>query len=97
MADRVDWLRVAMTGDWSDLGARYTTYRDGVAEYVASLTVPTVVFSHFVAINAVIGRCLSDDRLVIRRLDNCSITTVDTAGGVLTLLSGGAEADTLIR
>ena len=97
MGDRVDWLRDAMTGEWSDLGARYTTYRDGVVEYVASLTVPTVVFSHFVAINVVIGRCLSDGRLVIRRLDNCSITTVDTDGGVLTLLSGGAEADTLIR
>lgn len=97
MGERVEWLRAAMTGEWSALGARYTRYRDGVAGYIASLTVPTVVFSHFVAINAVIGRCLSDDRLVIRRLDNCSVTTVGTDGDVLTLLSGGDEADTLIR
>ena len=43
----------------------------------------TVVFSHFVAINAVIGACVGDDRLVIRSLDNCSVTVVDvdpTAG-----------------
>ena len=58
----------------------------------------TVVFSHFVAINAVIGACVGDDRLVIRRLDNCSITVVDVeADGRLTLVEGGHEADTLIR
>ena len=101
MADRVTWLRGAMEGEWSALGDRYTTYRDGVVAFVASLTVPTVVFSHFVAINAVIGRCLGDDRLVIRRLDNCSVTTVrvDLQDGapVLRLVAGGDEADTLIR
>jgi hypothetical protein len=34
---------------------------------------------------------------VIRRLDNGSITTVRVAPGVVELVRGGAEADTLIR
>jgi broad specificity phosphatase PhoE len=57
-----------------------------------------VVFSHFVAINAVIGSLLSDDRLVIRSLDNCSITLLDRdSAGNLHIAQTGHEADTLIR
>lgn len=97
LADRVDWLRAAMEGCWTDLGPRYTRYRDAVVARVASCRDDTVVFSHFVAINAVIGACLGDDRLVIRRLDNCSVTTVEVDGDRLRLVEGGHEADTLIR
>lgn len=97
MADRVDWLRAAMLGTWADLGPRYSAYRDRVVATVSSLPDGTVVFSHFVAINAVIGACCDDDRLVIRSLDNCSVTTVTIEDGRLRLLAGGHEADTLIR
>ena len=76
MADRVDWLRSAMQGTWADLGPRYTSYRDEIVDFVQGCVGDTVIFSHFIAINAVIGACLDDDRLVIRRLDNCSVTTV---------------------
>lgn len=97
MGDRVAWLRAAMPGTWADLGPRYTAYRDAVVGFVRSCDDGTVIFSHFVAINAVIGVCEGDDRLVIRSLDNCSVTTVSIDGGVLTLVEGGREADTLIR
>lgn len=97
MTDRVDWLRAAMQGTWSDLGPRYVTYRDAITSYVSSCADATVVFSHFVAINAVIGACLGDDALVIRSLDNCSVTTVAIDPSGLHLLAGGNEADTLIR
>lgn len=97
MGERVDWLRAAMGGTWTDLGPRYTAFRDGVVGAVAALTADTVVFSHFVAINAVIGAALRDDRLVIRSLDNCSVTVVDVIDGQVHLVEGGHEADTLIR
>lgn len=97
MGERVDWLRAAMGGTWAHLGPRYTEFRDGVVQAVASLPGDTVVFSHFVAINAVIGAAVGDDRLVIRSLDNCSVTVVEVLGGVLRLVEGGHEADTLIR
>lgn len=94
---RVPWLQAAMGGTWSALGPRYTAYRDGVAGYVAGLRDDTVITSHFVAINAVIGACVGDDRLVIRSLDNTSVTVVETAPGGMVLVSAGHEADTLIR
>jgi len=97
MGQRVAWLRAAMAGDWAALGTRYTDYRDRVAAYVAAIGTDTVVVSHFGAINAVIGACLGDDRMLIRSLDNTSLTLVETTAQGLVLVEAGHEADTLIR
>ncbi len=97
MAERVEWLREAMRGTWAELGSRYTEFRDGVVSAVRAMPVDTVVCSHFIAINAIIGAATGDDRLVIRSLDNCSVTVVDVGPNGLTLVEGGHEADTLIR
>jgi len=101
MGERVAWLRAAMAGTWADLGARYVDFRDQLVAAVAAMDDPdgghVVVMSHFIAINAVIGACGGDDSLVIRSLDNCSITTVESTPAGLTLLDAGHEADTLIR
>lgn len=96
LGQRLDWLRAAMAGSWTDLGERYTTFRQAVVTFVSSRPVDTVIFSHFIAINAVVGACLNDDRLVIDSLDNASITVVDT-GDPLRLVERGRQADTLIR
>ena len=97
MADRVEWLRTTMAGTWTDLGPRYTSFRDGVAAFLTSLAVDTVVASHFVAINAAIGAATGQDAMVLHRLDNCSITVIDVVDGRLHLVESGHEADTLIR
>lgn len=97
MQTRVDWLRAAMQGNWADLGTTYTGFRDGVVSALCGLPVDTVVFSHFIAINAAIGAATGDDRLVIRSLDNCSVTVMEAGSAGLVLVEGGHEADTLIR
>lgn len=97
MEDRVEWLRAAMTGTWTALGNRYVEYRDSVVSALAGIDADTVVFSHFIAINAAIGAAIGDDRLVVRSLDNCSVTIVDCVTGRLQLVESGHEADTLIR
>jgi broad specificity phosphatase PhoE len=97
IGQRVDWLRMAMAGSWADLDERYRAWRDAAVARVAALSRDTVVVSHFIAINAVIGACTDDDRVVIRSLDNCSRTEFSSVDGVLRLVEGGHEADTLIR
>ena len=98
MSDRVAWLRGAMAGDWSDLDDQYLTFRRVVVTFVSGLNQDTVIFSHFIAINAVVGACLGDDRVVIDSLDNASVTVVDVDGhGGLHLVERGRQANTLIR
>ena len=96
LGERIEWLRSAMAGTWGALGSLYTDFRDDVVRYVAQCPTDTVIFSHFIAINAVIGSCLGDDRLVIDSLDNASVTVFETDGG-LRLIERGNQADTLIR
>ena len=99
---RIDWLRSAMAGTWTQLGSsdgpRYVDYRTSLLSALAEITVDAVVFSHFIAINVVIGAATNDDRMVIASLDNCSVTTVisDSRGG-FSIDAIGNEADTLIR
>jgi broad specificity phosphatase PhoE len=97
MGQRIEWLRGAMAGTWSALGQRYIDFRDGVGNYLRSIEVDTVVASHFIAINAAIGVASGNDSVVIRSLDNCSISVFDVVDGDLRLVEGGHEADTLIR
>jgi broad specificity phosphatase PhoE len=90
-----------MSGTWEQVaassGAHYRTYREDVAQFVQSISVDTVIFSHFIAINAVIGAATDDDRVVIGQLDNCSVSVFDTSDKGLSLVEMGGEADTLIR
>ncbi len=97
MSARVGWLRQALAGSWSDLDARYAAYRRGVLDFVASAPDGAVVVSHFVAINAVLGVCLGEDRLLLRSLDNTSVTVIGVDNAGVRLIVGGDEADTLIR
>ena len=95
--DRVGWLRNACQGTWSELGPRYQSYRNDVAAFLLTLTEDTIVFSHFIAINAVIGAATNDDRVVIHSLDNTSCTVLEHSGSTLRLVEAGAEAETLFR
>ncbi len=96
-SQRAAWLRGVMGGTWADLDDPFRLFRAGVLARLASVEVDTVVVSHFIAINAAVGACLADDRLVVLSLDNCSRTIIDNANGRFTLVEGGGEADTLIR
>jgi broad specificity phosphatase PhoE len=98
MSDRVDWLRKVMQGNWADLGASYLEFRDALTKFVRAIDQNTVIFSHFIAINAIVGSIIKDDRLVIHKLDNCSITILEIGSdGALRIVQSGQEADTLIR
>lgn len=98
MSDRVDWLRKVMQGNWADLGASYLKFRDALTKFVRAIDQNTVIFSHFIAINAIVGSIIRDDRLVIHKLDNCSITILEIGSdGALRIVQSGQEADTLIR
>lgn len=94
---RTAWLRGAMAGTWSDLAPNYQRWRDEVVHCLTSLTEDTVIFSHFIAINAAVGHAKGDDHLVCFRPDNASITRLSTADGKLTIEELGTEAETEIR
>ena len=94
LAERGAWLRRAMSGTWADLGPDLQGWRDELVRAVIELDADTVVVTHFVAINAVVGWASGDDRVMAVALDNCSVTTVDTDGHGLHVVELGALAAT---
>ena len=56
MNARVEWLRGALQGNWADLGANYLEFRDSTVKFIRAIDRNTVIFSHFIAINASLRR-----------------------------------------
>lgn len=94
-AERPEWLRGAFTGGWADVRGDidYEAWRRGVADAVVRRD-NTAIFSHFVAINAVMSVISGEDRVVGFRPDHTSLTILAIENGALALLARGDEATT---
>ena len=97
LQERGPWLRGVMQGHWGEQSAALQQWREALVNCLLEIQTDTAIFSHFVAINAAVGAAEGDDRVILFRPDNGSITRIETAGGRLTLLERGAEADTHVN
>ncbi len=97
LAHRGDWLRGVMTRNWSNVDANLRRWRDGVIDHLTRLQTDTAVYSHFVAINVVLGASIGDDRVICFKPAHASITIVETKGRVISLIELGQTADTTVR
>jgi broad specificity phosphatase PhoE len=97
LAGRTAWLRLAMQGTWSALDDERLAWRDAVVARLLQIDTDTVVHSHFIAINAAVGAALGEDRVVCFAPDNCSITTLETDGRTLSVVTLGGQAMTEVR
>jgi broad specificity phosphatase PhoE len=95
LAERPVWLGSALAGAWGEIEGDidYQAWRRGVAEAVAGRP-NTAIFSHFVAINAVVSLITGEDKVIGFRPDHTSITTLSVEDGALVLVARGAEAVT---
>ena len=89
---RAEWLRKLMGGPWRDVNPELASWREHCIATVAAIAEDTVIFSHYVAINVIMGAALGDDRFVVFSPDNCSVTVFETDGVGLKLVEKGAEA-----
>jgi len=96
IADRVSWLRGYMEGTWSQEGAAHDTWRRQMVEALLLLPENTAVFSHFVAINAIVSLIDQDERTTVFRPGHCSITRVDFSGAVPRVVEYGSQAATRV-
>lgn len=94
-ADRPAWLERAFAGAWRDIDGDmdYDAWRDIIVRSLSARG-DAAVFSHYVALNAVVSRLTGDDRVLAFRPDHCSITVLETDGADLRLVARGAEAVT---
>lgn len=94
--DRRTWLRALMAGTWADTPDLVQTWHHELLETVNALPSDTVVFSHFIAINAVVGSLTGSDQVTVFRPNYCSVTVLDRDGDELRLVERGESLETRV-
>jgi len=96
IVDRVLWLRSLMSGEWDATPKLVQDWRQTLIDTVSALPENTVVFSHFVAINAIVGHMEGSNKVTVFRPNHCSITQVKPTESGLKLIRRGEEAGTKV-
>lgn len=97
VTDRRAWLREnfpwadGRTRAWATLDAALHAWRAETLAAARAVSADTAMFSHFIAINAIVGAALGREDTIVRRPDHASITELEVAGGALRLVRMGAE------
>jgi broad specificity phosphatase PhoE len=97
LSERADWLRGLMGGSWRNASRDLAQWREEAIAALAAIGEDMVIFSHFIAINVAAGAAESDDRVILFRPDNCSVTILDVDNGALRLVERGHEAETKVN
>lgn len=96
IADRAVWLQGVMARTWNEAGEELHAWRQSVLAAVEKLPDETAAFSHFIAINAVVGLLTGDERVVVFKPGHASITKLQRVGGKLRVVELGSEAATAV-
>lgn len=96
---RQEWLRKGMASDWTALQASappgspdYAAWRSALIDALKAMAGDAVIFSHFIAINVVIGAARGSDQVLSFRPDHASVTSVEVSAGGISVAALGREA-----
>ncbi len=95
--DHATWLQSLVTGQGTDSPDVMDPFRDRVLSAIRTITTDSIVVSHFLAINAVVGAAMDDDRVMVFRPAHCSRTVVEITDGQIELLELGDEGSGVAR
>lgn len=99
LTERQEWLRKAMGSDWANLQASapagspdYAAWRSSLVDAVRVIAGDAVIYSHFIAINAIVGAAQQSEQVLCFRPGHASVTTIEVGGGKITVRQLGQEA-----
>lgn len=96
LGDRAAWLKSVMAGRWDEAGHDFTPWRQAALDAVSALPDGSVVFSHFIAINAIAGLLEGREEVIVFRPGHCSVTRLERSGDRLKVAEWGSEAATRV-
>jgi broad specificity phosphatase PhoE len=95
--DRPSWLGSVMSGSWLNLSEELQSWRQTMIDATLQFREDCVVFSHFVAINVIVGAATNTDKLISFRPGNASITLISNADKTLSVVYRGLQAKTKVN
>ena len=97
MSQRSAWLKEMFKVKVGDLESPQQKWRSSIVHSIQDLREDTIIFSHFMVINCVVGWINNFDNLVGFYPDNCSITKILNHNGKLELTQVGNELSTVVQ
>ena len=97
LVERQDWLRQFMRQRWDEQPEELHRWREVATGELLALGTPAVVFTHFLLINAVVGRIQGADTTLCCWPDYGSITHLRCFDHRLELVSLGAQMSTVVN
>lgn len=94
--DRRAWLRAILLGTWDDAPDDALAWRRRALDALVAPGEDTVVFTHYVVVNAALGAAREDRRVVSASPDYASRHVFEVVGGRLRLVALGAERATTV-
>jgi probable phosphoglycerate mutase len=95
-AQRHAWLREIALQDWQDQHPMVLDWRTSLLEEIGKVREHTVIFTHFMVLNAIVGSLQKRDRVVCFLPANASITQLQWSGDAHELLELGHQLKTRI-
>ena len=97
LKERAARRRAVMRGKWTDLEPSLLEWREAMIAWALAQEANAVAFSHFIAINVLVGAAIDAEDLITFAPDNGSITRLDNTGGALKLVQLGRQAQTRVN
>lgn len=97
LSERQNWLREFMRGRWAEQHGDLHRWRDQTLAAVMECPPSTVMFSHFLVINALVGLCQQREETLVFYPANASITVFTREAGKLELETLGAEMESVVN
>lgn len=97
LADRRNWLKGLFNKKITELEQPQVKWRNNIISGIQSLEKNTLLFSHFMTINAVVGWIRGNEKLVSYYPNYCSITKIERVGNQFFIRSLGKELTTIIQ
>lgn len=94
VTDHRTWLTDVMHGAWGDdhIDPSLRLWRENVGKALLSFTHDTIIFSHFVAINAAVGIATGNDKVTIFKPGHASVTVLESDNNGLNVHEWGHES-----
>jgi broad specificity phosphatase PhoE len=87
------WIRTVLGAQWGELEPELVRWRAELLDALRDLKVDTMVFTHFVAINTVVGAAAGSDRVTSFSPAHVSVTEVEVDADAISVVSLGAATD----
>ena len=97
MAERQTWLRGFMQQQWGSQPESLLQWRALMMDQLLALQQPTVIFTHFLVLNAVVGLLQERSETLCYWPDNASVTHLQHTGSELKLVGLGRQMSTVVN